>query len=79
MALKLHQHEVIETARRVRQAMKKQGLMVHQVARQTGITLSTVQAIANGTSRNPGIWTMQAIADRLEVPLAMLMGRQDGK
>lgn len=79
MALKLNQQEVIETSRRVKQAMKKQGLFVHQVAQQTGIPLSSLQKIVEGHSRNPGIWTMQAIADCVEVPLAMLMGREGGK
>jgi predicted transcriptional regulator len=76
VALKLNQQEVLETSRRVRQAMKKQGLMVHVVARDTGIPLSSLQKIVDGHSRNPGIWTMQAIADRLEVPLSLLMGRE---
>jgi transcriptional regulator with XRE-family HTH domain len=78
MPLKINRQEVADTARRIRNSIDKQGMKVHQVAEKTGITLSALQRICDGAVDNPGIWTMQAIADCIEVPLSVLMGREDG-
>lgn len=62
-------------AQTIKALRKKQKMSQEQLARQAGITYSTLIKIESGANDNPTIKTMNKIADTLHVSLDELAGR----
>jgi len=54
-------------ADRINKIMKKQGLSRYRVAQQSGVPYTTLIKILDGTTKNPQVATLSAIADVLNV------------
>ncbi|MBY0054099.1 helix-turn-helix domain-containing protein [Brevibacillus agri] len=57
--------------------MKKKGLSRYKLAKESGVPYTTLIKILDGTTKNPQIETLSAIADVLKVPVDYLLGRGD--
>ena len=55
--------------------MRRQGLSIPQLAKQSGIALSTIQKLVAGKGKQVSVWTVWAVADVLGVSLDALVGR----
>jgi len=62
-------------ARTIKELRKKHKVSQEELARQAGITYSTLIKIESGANDNPTIKTMRKIADALDVSLDELAGR----
>jgi transcriptional regulator with XRE-family HTH domain len=62
-------------ARTIKELRKKHKISQEELARQAGITYSTLIKIESGANDNPTIKTMKKIADALDVSLDELTGR----
>jgi transcriptional regulator with XRE-family HTH domain len=62
-------------ARTIKELRKKHKISQEELARQAGITYSTLIKIESGANNNPTIKTMKKIADALDVSLDELAGR----
>jgi transcriptional regulator with XRE-family HTH domain len=65
-------------ARTIKELRKKHKISQEELARQAGITYSTLIKIESGANDNPTIKTMKKIADALDVSLDELAGRKTG-
>jgi len=65
-------------ARTIKELRKKHKISQEELARQAGITYSTLIKIESGANDNPTIKTMKKIADALDVSLDELAGRKIG-
>jgi transcriptional regulator with XRE-family HTH domain len=63
-------------ARTIKELRKKHKISQEELARQAGITYSTLIKIESGANDNPTIKTMKKIADALDVSLDELAGRK---
>ena len=57
--------------------MKRKGLSRYKLAKDSGVPYTTLIKILDGTTKNPQIETLSAIADVLRVPTDYLLGRGD--
>lgn len=64
-------------ALRVVTLLHQQHLSVYKLAKLAALPLSTVQDVCKGTSKYPSVWTIQAIANVLNVSLDYLVGDTD--
>ena len=62
-------------ARTIKELRKKHKISQEELAKQAGITYSTLIKIESGANDNPTIKTMKKIADALDVSLDELAGR----
>lgn len=58
----------------LRKVLDTSGLSIDSLAAASGISTSTVNRLLSGATSNPGIDTLQAIADAAGVPLSSLLG-----
>jgi len=63
-------------ARTIKELRKKHKISQEELAKQAGITYSTLIKIESGANDNPTIKTMKKIADALNVSLDELAGRK---
>jgi len=63
-------------AQTIKELRKKHKISQEELARQAGITYSTLIKIESGANENPTIKTMKKIADALDVSLDQLVGRK---
>jgi transcriptional regulator with XRE-family HTH domain len=63
-------------AQTIKEFRKKQKISQEELAKQAGITYSTLIKIESGANDNPTIKTMKKIADALDVSLDELAGRK---
>lgn len=64
-------------AQTIKELRKKHKISQEELAKQAGITYSTLIKIESGVNENPTIKTMKKIADTLKVSLDELVGRGD--
>ena len=62
-------------AQTIKELRKKHKISQEELAKQAGITYSTLIKIESGANDNPTIKTMKKIADALDVSLDELAGR----
>jgi transcriptional regulator with XRE-family HTH domain len=62
---------------RILSRLNKERLTMYQLAKRTHIAESAIQRICAGEAKNPGAWTIAAIADVLGVSTDWLLGRED--
>jgi len=62
-------------AQTIKELRKKNKISQEELAKQAGITYSTLIKIESGVNENPTIKTMKKIADALKVSLDELVGR----
>lgn len=62
--------------KRIRQAREAAGLTQRDVAVRADITINTVSEIERGVNDNPGLQTLQSLAEALDVPLSTLLGEE---
>lgn len=62
-------------AQTIKELRKKHKISQEELAKQAGITYSTLIKIESGVNDNPTIKTMKKIADALDVSLDKLTGR----
>ena len=60
----------------IKELRKKHKISQEELAKQAGITYSTLIKIESGANDNPTIKTMKKIADALDVSLDELVGRK---
>jgi transcriptional regulator with XRE-family HTH domain len=63
-------------AQTIKELRKKHKISQEELARQAGITYSTLIKIESGANDNPTIKTVKKIADALRVSLDELVGRK---
>lgn len=63
-------------AQTIKELRKKRKISQEELAKQAGITYSTLIKIESGANDNPTIKTMRKIADALRVTLDDLVGRK---
>lgn len=63
-------------AQTIKELRKKHKISQEELAKQAGITYSTLIKIESGANDNPTIKTMKKIADALDVSLDKLAGRK---
>ena len=63
-------------AQTIKELRKKHKMSQEELAKQAGITYSTLIKIESGANVNPTIKTMKKIADALDVSLDVLVGRE---
>jgi len=63
-------------AQNIKGLRKKHKISQEELAKQAGVTYSTLIKIESGANDNPTIKTMKKIADALEVSLDELVGRK---
>jgi transcriptional regulator with XRE-family HTH domain len=63
-------------AKTIKELRKKHKISQEELAKQAGITYSTLIKIESGANDNPTIKTMKKIADTLDVSLDELVGRK---
>ncbi len=63
----------------IKELRKKHKISQEELAKQAGITYSTLIKIESGANDNPTIKTMKKIADALDVSLDQLAGRMTRK
>lgn len=51
----------------------KKGMTCYDLSRQCGVPLTTIMHIVNGSTKNPGIYTMVKICRELEIPLTQCL------
>lgn len=56
-------------ALRLVQICEKHGMTIHQLARESGVSPSTVKSILYGNSKNPGIVTIKKLCDGVSMIL----------
>jgi len=64
-------------AQTIKELRKKHKISQEELAKQAGITYSTLIKIESGANDNPTIKTMKKIADALDVSLDKLVGRRN--
>jgi len=68
---------MVDVGRNIREAREARGLTVQEVSRRAGLTHSTLAWIEDGTTRDPKISTVVALARALGVePAELLRGRE---
>ncbi len=71
MAIKITEENRI--GRNIRKYCAERELSYYALARRAGIPLTTLLHIVDGTSRNPGVYTLEKIGRELGVSLQELM------
>ncbi|MDO4331121.1 MAG: helix-turn-helix transcriptional regulator [Eubacteriales bacterium] len=52
----------------------KKGWTFYMLSRSSGVPLTTLLHIVDGSTKNPGIYTVMRLCDALELPLEELIG-----
>lgn len=62
---------------RILSRLRHDNMSVYELAKRSHIAESALQRICAGAAKNPGAWTIVAIADVLEVSTDWLLGRTE--
>jgi len=65
----------VGVSEKITRLMKQKGLSRYKLAKDSGVPYTTLIKILDGTTKNPQIETLSAIADVLRVPADYLLGR----
>lgn len=57
----------------VSEACEERNLTYYALARNAGVPLTTLMHIVDGSTRNPGIYTMMRLCNALELPMTELL------
>ncbi len=57
----------------IREACRKRDMTFYWLARNSGVPLTTLMHIVDGTTKNPGIYTVMRLCRTMELPMAELL------
>lgn len=63
--------------KRLTEACSERGLTFYCLARNSGVPLTTLMHIIDGSTKNPGIYTVMRLCDAMELPMAELVEELD--
>lgn len=55
------------------EACEERGITFYSLARTSGVPLTTLMHIIDGSTKNPGIYTIMRLCDAMELPMAELV------
>lgn len=58
---------------KLRAILKERNISIHKLSKEAGIPVSNIYKIVQGKNLNPGVYTVKAIADYLEITIDELI------